>query len=170
MINNHRGEKRGNLNWGGKEPDRVYNQGLDWDAVRRANHARVIDEIYQGIDSPETRLWKKHDLESMATAERDKFLERHALSKGSSQTPRGSSLTPEARARGGRHRVARKADPPEIERLYVEEGKAPNEIALAQGLSPWTVINWLRQRGVYDPKKHLGKTKGRKFPGRGNGR
>jgi hypothetical protein len=140
--------KKGNFANSYRGPDSRENQGLDWDKIRREYHDRVMRAVEAGVDNPETRLWKKHGLMDMEFDQRDEILKREALARAGSPPLRGSSLTPEDRARGGRKRSSG-LDTDRMVELY-EQGLKPNDIALKMGHAPETIRNHLKRRGVYD--------------------
>jgi DNA-directed RNA polymerase specialized sigma24 family protein len=139
--------------------------GLDWDSMRADYFARMRDQVARGVDDQETHVWRENELHLKTDAEIAKFLEARAIRKTASWTP-SSNLTNADRSRGGRAITPRKANVPEIVRLYVEENMKPDDIAQEQGIRVDTVRDWLKKRGVWDKFKHMPHS-GERTPGSG---
>jgi hypothetical protein len=148
--------RQGNFSRAYKGPREV---GLfDWAKSRQAYADQMARQVEEGKTDSETNLWRENGLHLMSPEDRDKFLEVRAMRRGGAFKPH-VNLTAEDRSRGGRSSHARKADVPEIVRLYTEENQKPQTIADSMGLRVETVREWLKKRGVWDKSKHMNKDK-----------
>lgn len=158
--------KKGNLARARTAPAPNKDIGLDWGGVRERYLLRVAQDAANGSMQPEAQIWRDNDLDNKSPEERERIMNARALQRIGAATPRRSSLTPAARSRGGSSSDSRKADVPEIVRLYVEMNLKPAVIAERMGLNVETVRTWLKRRGVWDKTKHAAGP-GQKTPGSG---
>lgn len=134
-----------------KGKDRNYNKppekgGLDWDAIRKARAQRLDEEIARGVDNPETR---EHQLPEPEQWKR--VVER--LNKRTVRETSASAFGgTEGQSRGGSVGGPR-VDVERIKRLYLEENMKPEDIGKEMRINPATAIRWLKEEGVFDPKK-----------------
>ena len=140
-------------------PDK-HQGGLDWDKIRADYYARMRAQVAEGKTDRETMLWVELGLAVKSDSEIASILEGRAIRRAGALSLQKSSLTPEDRARGGRSGGARKANVPEIVRLYTEEDMKPEDIARDQGIRVETVRDWLKRRQVWDPNKFRSGWKG----------
>lgn len=161
------GRKTGSLSAGTKAPPSAMG-GLDWDALRKRRAERLEEEWDRGIRNADTirHRW----LSTLTDRERQAEDQRVAEGRpsevlvGEDGEPyatgqQARKTAPAKTDRVKRNRSGPRYDVDRMVELYVEKGMAPKEIAEEMSISSDTAIKWLKKRGVFDPKRHLGKAR-----------